>query len=147
MRFLPRILLILTVLFHLGSAAALENRDIRIETASGGVTLTAELAVTEGERMRGLMGREDFAPGDAMLFIFPEAKGLSFWMKDTPVSLDIVFFDAMGRWINTAARTVPYSLENHHSRRKGKFALEIAAGEAERLGIGAGSRLVLPVRR
>ena len=142
MRFLPRILLVLALLSAWG-AAALENRDIRIATARGEVALTAEMALTAAERQRGLMWREDFGPGDAMLFVFPEERPLAFWMKNTPVSLDIVFFDARGRWINTAARTVPYSLEHHRSLGKGRFVLELAAGEAKRLGIGAGSRLAV----
>ena len=145
MRYLPKVLLVLALLTCWG-AAALESRDIRIATDAGEVVLDAELAVTPAERAQGLMGREDFGPGDAMLFIFPEERWLSFWMKDTPVSLDIVFFDGGGRWINTAARTTPYSLEHHRSLGMGRFVLELAAGEAGRLGIGPGSRLA-PVPR
>ena len=145
MRCSPRILLaVLLALCVWRGAAALEIRDIRIATAAGEVTLAAEMAVTAAERRQGLMGRGDFAPGDAMLFVFPGEGWLSFWMKDTPVSLDIVFFDAQGRWINTAARTVPYSLTRHRSLAKGRYVLEVAAGEARRLGIGPGSRLDVP---
>ena len=146
MRYLLRSLLVLALLWGCG-AAALESRDIRIATGTGEVLLEAELAVTPAERAQGLMGREDFGPGDAMLFIFPDERWLSFWMKGTPVSLDIVFFDGEGRWLNTAAGTVPYSLEHHRSLGMGRFVLEVAAGEARRLGIGPGSRLAVPVRR
>ena len=146
MRYSLKVLLVLALL-SCGGAAALESRDIRIATGTGEVVLDAEFAVTEEERARGLMGREDFGPGDAMLFVFPEERWLSFWMKGTPVSLDIVFFDGEGRWINTASGTVPYSLEHHRSLGMGRFVLELAAGEAGRLGIGPGSRLAVPVPR
>ena len=145
MRYFLSILLVLALLPGWGAAAG-ESRDIRIATGAVEVVLDAELAVTAAERAQGLMGREDFGPGDAMLFIFPEERWLSFWMKDTPVSLDIVFFDGEGRWINTAARTTPYSLDHHRSLGMGRFVLELAAGEAGRLGIGPGSRLA-PVPR
>ena len=142
MRSLPRTLLALAALCLLAaSAAAFERREIRVTTPAGEVSMVAEMAMTAGQRVQGLMGREDFGPGDAMLFVFPLEKRLSFWMKNTPVSLDIVFFDGQGRWTNTAARTVPFSTNNHVSRGKGQFVLELAAGEARRLGIGPGSRL------
>lgn len=144
MRCWPRTALALLALLAVcGGALALDRGEIRIATPGGEITLEAELARTPVQRQRGLMWRGDFGRGDAMLFVFPAERPLAFWMKNTPVSLDIVFFNAKGHWLNTASGAVPFSLTNHHSRGPGRFVLELAAGEAERLGIGAGSRLVV----
>lgn len=143
MRHLARFLLCLWI-FGLASyaAQAANTETITLNTAGPSHSLVVELAVTAAERERGLMFREDFAPGDAMLFVFPAPKRLSFWMKNTPVSLDIVYFDASGRWLNTHTATTPFSLDNLYSSGLARYALELAAGEVARLQIGQGTRLI-----
>ncbi len=140
---LARVGVILCVAFML--IGAVHAREV-ITLVKGGASqqIEAELAITGEERARGLMGRTDFAAGDAMLFVFPQAGKRSFWMKDTPISLDIIFFDDAGRWLNTATATQPYSLENIYSSGEARYVLELAAGEAVRLGIGEGTRLIRP---
>ena len=125
---------------------AAETITVVLETATGQITLDAELADEPAERARGLMYRQDFGPGDAMLFTYDSDSTLSFWMKNTPVSLDIIYFDTAGHWLNTHAATEPFSLEGLLSDGPAQYVLEISAGEAARLGIGEGSQLVLPVK-
>src|SRR5512136_468485 len=70
--------LVLAVIFA-GCAAKME----RVELAANGQTLSVEVARTEVERERGLMGRKDLGPRDGMLFVFDRDDHLSFWMKNT----------------------------------------------------------------
>ena len=141
-----RIALLLLGLVFAPALHAAETISVTLETEAGRVTVNAELADTPEERARGLMYRDDFGPGDAMLFTYETDSTLSFWMKNTPVSLDIIYFDAGGHWLNTHGATEPFSLEGLLSDGPAQYVLEISAGEASRLGIGEGTQLVLPVK-
>jgi uncharacterized membrane protein (UPF0127 family) len=120
-----------------------------VATASGASTTTAalrldgaqfrpELALTPGERQRGLMFRSR-APADGMLFVFPSAASGGFWMKNTRVPLRIVFFDTRGRAVRTLTM-VPCREDPCRVYDPGKqyrFALELRAKDprpARRLG-------------
>jgi uncharacterized membrane protein (UPF0127 family) len=62
-----------------------------------GTRLTLELALTDQEKATGLMHRDSLAADRGMLFVFDTDDILAFWMKDTLMPLDIVWFDATGR--------------------------------------------------
>ncbi|NBS26878.1 MAG: DUF192 domain-containing protein [Gammaproteobacteria bacterium] len=123
----------------LAASARAETATISLATELGTHLLTAEIADTSETRARGLMHREDFGGDDAMLFVFPKAGQLYFWMKNTPVSLDIIFFDDKGIWLNTHSHTKPFSIKSLPSRGFSQYVLELPAGRASRLGIGQGS--------
>lgn len=61
-----------------------------------GKTLRMQVAVNPPEMQRGLMGRKDLGPDDAMIFVYAKPQQLSFWMRNTPTPLDIGFFNASG---------------------------------------------------
>ena len=103
--------------------------------------LGAELADTPSERAKGLMHRHDFGDDDAMIFIFPDSAPRAFWMKDTPISLDIIFFADDGAWLNTHAHTIPFSTESLPSNGEARYVLELPAGAAAKLGLGEGTIL------
>lgn len=63
----------------------------------GGKAIRVQLAVLEPEMQRGLMGRTDLGADDGMVFVYPVAQRMSFWMKNTPTPLDIGFFRADGK--------------------------------------------------
>ena len=72
----------------------------RITTADGTtVTVDVEVADEPAERERGLMGRDDLADGEGMVFLFGGPTTVSFWMKDTRIPLSIAFWNAQGRII------------------------------------------------
>ena len=135
------ILSLIFVLALVGEGLAASRGSVTLVINGATHTLDAELAITPEERKQGLMNRYDFGSDDAMLFVFPSERILSFWMKDTPISLDIIYFDKNGYWLNTHSRTKPFSLVNLHSAGKALYALELAGGEAARLNIGRGTRL------
>jgi len=101
-------------------------------------TLAVEIAETPEARARGLMGRvlADFMAG--MLFIFESAQPQTFWMRNTPSSLDMIFVDAGGRVLNVAAHTTPLSDQLYSSAGPAKYVVEAKAGFADRFGIRPG---------
>jgi Uncharacterized conserved protein len=62
----------------------------------GGKALRVQIAVTQDEQARGLMGRRDLGPDDGMVFVYPLPRQMSFWMRNTPTPLDIGFFKEDG---------------------------------------------------
>ncbi len=62
-----------------------------------GHKVRVQIAVTSEEMQRGLMGRRDLGPDDAMIFVYPAPTRMSFWMRNTPTPLDIGFFTADGK--------------------------------------------------
>ncbi len=108
-------------------------------------SFTVRLAITETERAFGLMNTPSLQPYTGMLFLFPDTKPRSFWMKNTPISLDMLFFDGDGRLVNIIPNAVPQSLILRHSIKGAKYVLEIGGGEAARLRLKVGAHLQLPV--
>jgi uncharacterized membrane protein (UPF0127 family) len=101
-------------------------------------SLAVEIAETPEARARGLMGRVlgDYLAG--MLFVFASAEQQTFWMRNTPSSLDMIFVDAGGTVLNTAAYTTPLSDQLYSSAGPAKYVLEAKAGFADRFGIRPG---------
>ncbi len=139
----------IAVMFMAGIAHAQHNRDkitnITVSTSSGVHHLSAEIADTHASRHQGLMGRVEMPLNHGMLFVFNHERPLSFWMKNTPLSLDIIYFDGQGRYINHHAGTTPFSLDSLKSSSPAQYVLEINAGHAATLGITSGTRLHLPL--
>ena len=116
----------------------------RQQVAFEGASFDVDLAVTPQERTTGLMGRQHLDDTEGMLFIF-EAEGYhSFWMKGMVIPLDIVWIDADGVVAGVTADLPPApegtTPPSYLPPRPVRFVLEINAGLAEVVGIGAGSR-------
>ena len=109
------------------------------------ITFDVRLATTPAQQAYGLMFSPPLAARSGMLFIFAKDKPRSFWMKNTPISLDLLFFASDGRLVNIIANTEPFSLTARKSQKAAQYVLEIAGGEAARLGLGPLTRLHLPV--
>jgi uncharacterized membrane protein (UPF0127 family) len=107
------------------------------------VAVAVEVVATPQGRARGLMFREDLAPGTGMLFVFPTTKYLSFWMRNTLISLDILYLDASGTIVKIHRNTTPYSEESLPSERPARFVLEVSGGYCAEVGIRAGDRVEL----
>jgi len=109
------------------------------------ITFDVRLATTPAQQAYGLMFSPPLAAGTGMLFIFAEDGPRSFWMKNTPISLDMLFFASDGRLVTIIANTEPFSLTPRKSQKAAQYVLEIGGGEAARLGLGSQTRLHLPV--
>ena len=121
--------------------------DVVLKTGDRTTIIDAEIADTAKTRSKGLMYREDLTTGQGMLFIFASEAPRLFWMKNTPLSLDILFFDQDGHFVNGHYQTVPFSRKSLRSDKPAQYALEILGGEAERLGLTADTFLKLPLNR
>ena len=123
-----------------GSAIA-ENFKTPLVVEKTDGTLDAfqvELALTNVQRSQGLMHRKKLAPGDGMLFIFPDSNRRSFWMRNTIISLDIIFIAADGHIVNIVAEAEPLTDTPRPSTGPAKAVLEIVGGRAAELGITPG---------
>ena len=110
----------------------------------GQVQLSIEVADTDETRARGLMFREQLPPNNGMLFVYPEPTAPIFWMKDTPLPLDILFFDERGDLRHVHFNARPFD-ETPISGGTGiRFVMELQAGEFQRLGIGLRAALRHP---
>lgn len=111
-----------------------------ITTAKGEVKLEIEIADTSEKQSRGLMFRPPLPQGRGMLFVMETEEIQQFWMKNTPSPLDLVFAAKDGVVVSIK-QGEPLSTASISSVNPAKFVLEIAQGEAARLGIEAGSRM------
>ena len=123
----------------IGPAAPTEV--LTIETHQGPVRLNVEIADDEAERNRGLMYRDPLPDDRGMLFHFQTPEYASFWMRNTPSPLDIIFIGVDGRILNVADHTTPYSDAPVPASGLTRGVLEIRAGRAEQLGIRPGDRV------
>lgn len=103
-----------------------------------------ELAKTARERNRGLMFRENLNSDEGMLFIFEEEKEYSFWMKNTLLSLDIIWInkDKGVVFIKKNAQPCPENCEDIKPDKKAGYVLEINAGITDKIGLKVGDRLI-----
>jgi uncharacterized membrane protein (UPF0127 family) len=114
---------------------------LEIATRSGVLSLDVEVAVSDEQRARGLMYRRSLPSGSGMLFDFGVAYDVRMWMKNTYVSLDMLFIRSDGRILNIAERTTPLSTATISAAGPVRFVLELPAGSAKRLGIAAGDQV------
>lgn len=97
-------------------------------TSFGTKNIVVEVASTPSQRAQGLMKRTSLAPFDGMLFVWQDRALRHFWMKDTPLSLDILFFDEKGVLFHYEDRTTPFSERLIPSLMPAKYVLELPAG-------------------
>lgn len=109
------------------------------------VHVSVEIANTEEKRQLGLMYRTGLPEMHGMLFLFPREGLLSFWMKNTPRSLDIIYINSSHTIISIARNTIPFSEENLPSGKPAQFVLEVNGGFCQRHGINEGDRIEFPI--
>jgi uncharacterized membrane protein (UPF0127 family) len=114
---------------------------LTVTTLGKSHTFRVELARTPAQQERGLMFRAAMGPDEGMLFPYDQPQVLSFWMKNTVLSLDLVFIGPDHRVINVAANAVPYSEASILSAAPAIATLELNAGRAKEVGIVAGTKV------
>jgi hypothetical protein len=119
--------------------------EVVVRTSSGETSFIAEIADTPELRSRGLMFRHRLPEDRAMLFDFKETRNVMMWMKNTHVSLDMVFIRPDGIVAKIAERTTPMSETVIDSGVPVAFVLELAAGTAKRIGLVEGDRVIHPL--
>ena len=126
-------------------AQAASIQPLEIATKSGVRVFSVEMATTEEEKQTGLMYRKELADGKGMLFDFSPEQQISMWMKNTYISLDMIFIRADGRILRIAENTEPLSTKIISSGGLAKGVLEVAAGTAQKYGIQPGDRVAHPL--
>ena len=124
-------------------AASIETLEIASKT--GVHIFSVEIATNEEEKQKGLMYRRELADGKGMLFPYPQEREISMWMKNTYVSLDMIFIRADGRILRIAENTEPESTAFISSGGLARGVLEVPAGTAQKYGIAPGDRVSHPL--
>jgi uncharacterized membrane protein (UPF0127 family) len=134
-------LLVLASACAASAAARLPTEKIVIDTQRGPRTFRVEIAADDASREQGLMHRTRLALDSGMLFDFQKKVMTAFWMKDTPLPLDILFVRADGTISTIAANAVPFSTAEIMSAEPIRAVIEINGGLANKLGIAPGNKV------
>jgi uncharacterized protein len=121
--------------------AAFPSGELVISGGKERRVFTVWLADNPARQAQGLMFVRSLPPLRGMLFVHAEPRPLSMWMKNTYIALDMVFIGADGHIQQIIANTKPHSEDLIRSKKPALAVLELAAGEAERLGLRAGQRV------
>lgn len=105
-----------------------------------------EIATDEAARERGLMFRESMPADHGMLFVFDKADVRTFWMKNTHIPLDILYFDRNYKLVSAQDRVPPCLNAGNNcpvypSTGPAQYVLELNAGLADKLGVKPGDAL------
>ena len=109
-----------------------------------GQRFSAEFATDASSREHGLMMRTTLAPDHSMLFVFPYTAPQAFWMKNTLIPLDILYFDTDRRLVSMQLNVPPCKADPcpvYPSDAPARYVLELSAGTARRIGAKAGDEL------
>ena len=117
-------------------------QPLEIVTKSGVQVFSVEMATTEEEKQNGLMHRKELPDGKGMLFDFSPEQQISMWMKNTYISLDMVFIRADGVVHRIEAGTEPFSETVISSNGDVAAVLELKSGMAQRIGLKPGDKVV-----
>lgn len=109
-----------------------------------GERFTVEIADTAESQTRGLMFRDRMDAEHGMLFVFDREEPRAFWMRNTRIPLDILYFDAQHALVSVSAGVPPCTTQqcpNYPSAAPAKFTLELNAGTTRRLGTKRGDTI------
>ena len=132
---------IFVLLFAVGCSQASDVKPLSITGEGKTIVLQVETAVTDKERARGLMYRRTMDDDAGMIFDFEAEQPVSMWMRNTYVSLDMIFIHDDGRIGQIAENTTPLSDTIISSKADVRFVLEIKGGRSRQLGIEPGDRV------
>jgi uncharacterized protein len=122
-----------------------QDKHLTIETSSERLNFEVDVASSPKRKARGLMSRESLPDRYGMLFVWPSETHIEMWMKNTPLSLDMIFIDARGRIVHIAHSTTPNSKDIITSSTPAQAVLEVAGGTAKAKHIEEGNHVIHPV--
>jgi uncharacterized membrane protein (UPF0127 family) len=111
-----------------------------------GHQFSIEIAADDASRERGLMFRDNMAADHGMLFLFDQADVRTFWMKNTHIPLDILYFDEKYKLVSAQERVPPCRSDPctvYPSTGPAQYVLELNAGTADTLGVKPGDSLTV----
>lgn len=117
--------------------------QVTFHTASGEIPVRVEVVKKPDDQARGLMFRKKLEPMHGMIFVFPQTAEHSFWMKNTFISLDMIFVSAQQTVVGVVANAEPLTKVPRTVGVPSKFVVEVNAGFAKKYGIGKGTRITM----
>lgn len=129
------------LVFVISLSACRHYPHVVISTKGGELTLRVEVADTPAKREMGLQYRRDLDDDQGMLFLFPSDGPRAFWMKNTPLYLDMIFIGSHSRIVGIIHQAVPFSTETLSVPAPSQFVLEIKGGLSRGRGIEVGDRV------
>ncbi len=133
------------VIAHANSSTSVDKlsnlADLIIQSDGKDHVFSVEIAADDPARAKGLMYRTKIDPDHGMLFDFEQTEQIYMWMKNTYISLDMLFIDKAGVIKHIVKNTTPLSQTIISSGGPVRYVLEVKAGTAQRLGIKRGDRL------
>jgi uncharacterized membrane protein (UPF0127 family) len=141
-RILASSLILSVLLLTLAIFSCRSDPRVIIYTKGGRqVPFRVEVADTPSKRELGLQYRRDLADDQGMLFLFPREQIQFFWMKNSPIPLDMIFINRESIIAGIIHQTIPFSTESLSVRAPSQFVLEIKGGLARHNGIEIGDRV------
>lgn len=120
-----------------------DTGTVRLDRGDGTIlTFDVEIAQTPRQWSFGLMHVPSMPAGQGMLFMFPDMAPRSFWMKNTLIPLDMLFFDDEGGLVSAIRNVPPLSTESRRSGANARFVLELNGGTMDARGITGAARLL-----
>jgi uncharacterized membrane protein (UPF0127 family) len=136
--------LLALALFAQASVFATGTGTLVLKTETGDHNFTIEVATTREEQALGLMFRRSLPENAGMLFIYQQPQPAAMWMKNTLIPLDMVFISPDGRVLRIETNTEPFSTAVIPSEGTVSAVLELNAGQADRIGLKRGDKVVYP---
>ena len=134
-------LLLLVLMSLLSGCASAGSHWVEL----GGQRYKVELADDDAERARGLMFRDELASGSGMIFVHDREEPQAYWMKNTKIPLDILYFDNARKLVAQQRDVPPCSAGDacppYPSNAPARYVLELNAGEAAKLKLENGAEL------
>jgi len=101
-----------------------------------------EIADDDKERGQGLMYRDEMREDRGMFFIFPEERLQSFWMRNTQLSLDMLFVNSKNEVVTIHKSTTPFSEQSYPSTAPAVYVVEVNTGFTDKFNIQSGDKIV-----
>ncbi|HZP46590.1 MAG TPA: DUF192 domain-containing protein [Candidatus Binataceae bacterium] len=135
-----RVIASLALLLSLAVACCARGPEVTLSAPNGTplATVSVEIADTPSARELGLMYRQHLDENAGMIFLFPDAQRLTFWMKNTVIPLDMIFADTNGRIVGIVENAEPFSERTVGPDADAQYVLEVNGGFARRHHVAVG---------
>lgn len=125
-------------LFQSMSACGAEPKVTISTRQKGDIVFQVEVADSPAKREMGFQYRRELARDRGMIFLFPAESDQTFWMKNTPIPLDMIFISRDLKIVGIVEQATPFSLDARSVGKPSQYVLEINGGLAKQMGIEAG---------
>jgi uncharacterized membrane protein (UPF0127 family) len=143
-RFVAAFLIALALSVPPDSDFAASTGTIVLKTETGDHNYDIEVATTDQERAIGLMYRRSLPENSGMLFLYDRPQPAAMWMKNTFIPLDIIFIAPDGTVLRIETHTEPFSTRSIYSAGDIVGVLELNAGQADKIGLKRGDKVIFP---